>query len=296
MDLATGLLALGSAKLAERILGPTFDYVGSGLKDYAEKSVHNIGRVLANAGERLGPKIEDPGSVPAKVLRRLLSEAAFCEDGITAEYLGGVLASSRSGVSRDDRGGYYVQLIGRLSTYQVRAHYIFYQLTKDIFDGRNLSPNAPLHRNLMRVYVPLDEFIAAMDFCEDEQVSPITSHIVGGLLKESLIQYFRVGDVESIRDEFEYSKGAFGKDYTERKAYLRERISQGGIVFEPSPEGTELFLWAFGKGDTSVADFLLPENKFRVDSAVVLPKKCQEVKPITTNTVTTAARSYRKRD
>ncbi len=37
MDLGTGLALLGSAKLLEKLLGPTADYVGEGAKTWAQR-------------------------------------------------------------------------------------------------------------------------------------------------------------------------------------------------------------------------------------------------------------------
>src|SRR5208283_3371005 len=60
------------------------------------------------------------------VLKEVLSEGYFCEDELQAMYLGGVLASSKSSVSRDDRAIAYCSLVSSLSSYQLRTHCILY--------------------------------------------------------------------------------------------------------------------------------------------------------------------------
>ncbi len=78
MDPATGLTILGSAvggaKLVEKLLGPTADYVGTGLKNWAEKRVTNASRIFEKAAEKLGSRIDEPGAVPPRVLKEILDE------------------------------------------------------------------------------------------------------------------------------------------------------------------------------------------------------------------------------
>jgi hypothetical protein len=58
MEPATGLsilgAALGSAKLLEKMLGPTADYLGAGLKEWTEKGFKNLSKIFEKASMRLG--------------------------------------------------------------------------------------------------------------------------------------------------------------------------------------------------------------------------------------------------
>jgi hypothetical protein len=76
---------------------------------------------------------------------------------VSTEYFGGVLASSRTEVGRDDRGAAFVALIGRLSSYQIRSHYFFY------------------------TFVPMQSYASAMEFGEDENFDVLLSHVLFGL-------------------------------------------------------------------------------------------------------------------
>ena len=87
-----------------KVLGPTADYLGGELKTLAQKRVQNVGKIFSNAEKKLGTKLELPGAVPPKVLKTIINEGSYSEDDIAVEYFGGVLASSRTKVSRDDRG------------------------------------------------------------------------------------------------------------------------------------------------------------------------------------------------
>lgn len=48
------------------------------------------------------------------------------------------------------------------------------------------------------------------------------------------------------------------------------KADDSGIVLQPSPMGVHLFLWAYGLGHKSVADFLKPELTFPIDENVVI--------------------------
>ena len=92
MEPATGLTilggAVGSAKVIEKLLGPTADYLGGEIRNYTEKGLSNLGRVFSHATITLGKKIEDPGQVPPKVLKGTLEEGYFSEDQLSAQYFG----------------------------------------------------------------------------------------------------------------------------------------------------------------------------------------------------------------
>jgi hypothetical protein len=109
----TGLAVLGSKEVIVKLLGPTADYIGTGLRHYTEKGAVNLRRIFANGVRKVGPSLEQEGQVPPKVLKGILTDGYFCEDELGAEYFGGLLASSRSVVARDDRGAAIIALIGR---------------------------------------------------------------------------------------------------------------------------------------------------------------------------------------
>src|ERR1051326_8640155 len=115
IDPGTGLTILGSAiggaKILEKILGPTSEYLGDQLKEWTIKKVTNTANIFKNAEKKLGDKINEKGTVPPKVLKSILEDGAWAEENLQVEYFGGVLASSRSGVSRDDRGAYFTSLM-----------------------------------------------------------------------------------------------------------------------------------------------------------------------------------------
>ena len=67
MDPASGLAivgsAIGGAKVVEKLLGPTAEYGGVGLKNWTERRVHNVSRIFEFAAKALGDRIDSPGAV-----------------------------------------------------------------------------------------------------------------------------------------------------------------------------------------------------------------------------------------
>lgn len=247
MDVGTGLALLGSAKVLEKLLGPTAEYIGSGVKNWAEKRTDNVKNVFSIAVRKLGDRIENEGSIPSKVLKGVLDEGSFCEDALSAEYFGGVLASSRTGSSRDDRGASFLSLISRLSSYQIRSHYIFYHIVKRLFDGATINIGTSEGRGKMEVFIPFDIYIEAMEFSGKENINVLLEHIMFGLHKEMLIEnIFRYGSKEHLIKTF-------------------AKATSSGIIFQPSSIGIELFLWAYGKSDLTNNDLFKTENIFEVD-------------------------------
>ncbi|RJP65460.1 MAG: hypothetical protein C4532_17670 [Candidatus Abyssobacteria bacterium SURF_17] len=258
MEVGTGLALLGSAQLIEKLLGPTAEYIGAGVKNWAEKRTQNVKRIFSIAARKLGGRIESEGAVPPKVLKGVLDEGSFCDDSLTAEYFGGVLASSRSGITRDDRGASFIALIGTLTTYQVRAHYLFYYILKKLFNGAGINVGTSEGRAKMETYVPFDQFVVAMDFIQEERVNTLMPHVMFGLHKERLIDdTFSFGSTRRMQERFPPAQ-------------------KPGILFAPTPPGVELFLWAHGRSDLHVKDFFQPAQVFEIVTDITIPTDCQK--------------------
>jgi hypothetical protein len=258
METATGLTvlgtAIGSAKVVEKILGPTADYLGLGIRDWAQRRIENVGRIFENAQKKLGARLEEPGTVPPKVLKGILDEGSFCDDELAGEYFGGVLASSRSEVGRDDRGAAFIALIGRLSAYQIRSHFVFYRMIHMLYEGVDENIGTHQGRHRLRTLIPLSAYVAAMEFGERENVESILSHVMFGLSREYLVeQDFLYGSVEHLRSQSNYA------------------AAEGpSILLSPSVLGVELYLWAHGRGDLYSREILNPAVHLISDVAVTL--------------------------
>lgn len=266
MDTSTGLIVLssviGSKELVVKILGPTAEYLGEGIKKYTEKQLANLRNIFENAGKKLGSRIEDPGRIPPKILKGILHEGSFCEDEVGAEYFGGVLASSKTEIERDDRGAHFIELLSRLSSYQIRSHYLFYHVILTLYAGSALNPNLATEVKKMKTYIHMDEYKDGMQFSEEEKPGPLTLHSLFGLRREDLIgEEFGCGSAEVL------SKGHM------------LHPPGPGIVFQPSAYGAELFLWAYGYGNIPLRIFLTEELEFSNISDISIPKQSINITP-----------------
>lgn len=195
-----------------------------------------MGRIFASAQGKLGDKVDAPGEVPPKVLKTILNEGSYATDPLAIEYFGGMLASARTEGGRDDRSARLAKIVDSLSTYQLRAHFLFYTTIRRLFRGKGVPFNME-GRPKMQIFIPATNFAEAMEFIPSEldQFSQLLSHIFFGLHGDSLIDDFQFGDEASMKKHF---SGA----------------TESGVVCTPSAFGAELFLSAFGWVDRHLED------------------------------------------
>jgi len=226
----------------QKLLGPTADYLGQGLLDFTQKRAQTIGQIFQKAESKLGPRLDTPGEVPPKVLKAVLDEGSFCSDSLAVEYLGGILASSRTEHGRDDRGARIAKVMDALSTYQLRTHYLIYATVRTLFSGGGLSLNME-GRPKMQIFIPFPSFFEAMDFSDAElgQLSSLLGHIFFGLHGDNLLE------------------GDWQYGHKDSMVKLFPGATDGGIVCQPSALGGELFLWAFGHADKPLDYLFSPE-------------------------------------
>ena len=225
-----------------KLLGPTADYLGEGLKDLTQRRVESIGRIFPNASKKLGSRLDEPGQVPPRILKTVMNEGSYYEDLVALEYFGGVLASSRTKRGRDDRGARIAKVVDNLSTYQMRTHYLLYSTIASLFSKSGNTFALDDDRAQMEVFLPELGYITSMGFSQEEwDNSQIMNHIWYGLHSDVLIERrWLFGPREGVKDMF-------------------ADAPCGGIVCHPSSLGAELFLWAFGRGDAPL-DYLLSGN------------------------------------
>jgi len=273
IDPGTGLTilgtAVGSAKLVEKLLGPTADYLGDGLKELTKKGVTNLSNIFKNAEHKIGKDINEPGGVPPKVLKGILSEGPWCEEELQVEYFGGELASSRSGISRDDRGAYFTSLISRLSTYQLRAHYISYQAFKKTFDGIDTNQGHSGYLKELEIFIPLETYIKSMDFSEGEMetVPRLISHAFWGLVNENLISSYFYGPSDAMNDSF-----LRDRDSCPNSTFME--ATERGIKVAPSALGFELMMWVYGHGRIKDLTYFDHELEFPDNQSLDLQLIC----------------------
>ncbi len=176
-----GLATALGAKLLYDVCGPTAQYLGGEISSYTEIGITNLQRIFKIAAQRLQASRKIQGQVPSRVLKAVLSEGYFCEDELQSAYLGGVLASAKGPVSRDDRAISHLSLIESLSSYQLRTHCILYS---SILRAREeLFPNINRYISSYGITVSIREsdYELAMGYSADEQPRHLAEHSFVGL-------------------------------------------------------------------------------------------------------------------
>jgi hypothetical protein len=97
-------LAKTTGKMVSRMLGPPFDAYGKDLVEWHDRRKTNANRILESAEQMLGDRLDGKGSVYPRVLRDVRGEGSYVDNSLSAGYFGGVVASTYSGINRDDRG------------------------------------------------------------------------------------------------------------------------------------------------------------------------------------------------
>lgn len=246
----TGLAVWGSKDLMTKLLGPTADYIGGEAKNFVAKCNINLDNIFRKATEKLGNRLEAAGSVNPRVLKHVVDEGRFCEDDLTSEYYGGILASSRSGNGRDDRGVTLLATIKDLSVYQLRFHYILYSIVNKLYNGKSVNLGDNNECAKLQVFIPLRVYEKAMAFSADEDPNNILSHVLFGLGKHDLIAQFSSGSEEFLRKR-------------------NPQIPEPGIVVSPTLPGAELFLWSVGLTGASGRELLNVQISGAIEGLVI---------------------------
>lgn len=249
-----------AAPLLNKLLGPTADYLGGGMKAIAEKAAGNVNAVLNKSLRRLGDGVDDPGGVPPKVLKSVWDEAQLAEDELTQDYLAGVLASSRSENGRDDRAAAHARLVGDLSTYALRTHYLLYAGAQRLYVGRD-EDEARLGRfSLGWLFVDFDQYRAGMAFSERERAEfyPILNDTMHTLLGRGLVEDFSFGDSEHLRTRV-----------------AAEFPADGGLVFMLSQFGVLLLAVACGIRSDVAEAWVGSPTAFAMEAGPAVPAVVQ---------------------
>jgi hypothetical protein len=263
-----GLAALGvSVPLALRVLGPTADYLGDELQQWTEHRLANVQRIFDNAGRRLGEEgLDRPGRVPPRVLKEILDQGSYCENELAAEYFGGILASSRSELAHDDRDASLAALVGRLSSYQVRCHYLFYMHARQLLVGANVNlSELEDRRQHGSLFLPRSSWFEGMEFDADEleRWFEIAAHCMTGLTRENLIAGdFSYGDEERFPD------------------YLSRHLDKvtSGLIFRVTVPGMELFARAHAVKGVPADALCSPAAQFETDVSIQLGAPASKVR------------------
>ena len=170
-----------TSNLLIRVFGPTADAIGEALGRYTTYRLRNVGRIVERADEKSGGK---RGAANPRVAHILLEDGSYCDDEVMVDYLGGVLAASRTPTGRDDRAASWSNLITSLSSLQIRAHYLLYRewaARLHQVEGINLGLDSG--RDMAEMQLDAMEFIGSLLAGEDIEPSSALAHAVLGVAK-----------------------------------------------------------------------------------------------------------------
>lgn len=239
-------------ELGIKLAGPTFDYVGEGIKNSIEKKFKNISNIMIKGTKKLGDKIYTDGQVNPRILKEIIEEGSYVEEEIVAEYFSGILVSSRCIEGKDDRGLFMLSLLKGMSACDILIHCILYKTIKEEYNNSKYQIGDPKDRIKMKTFIPYVELVNSLKSiklnCEYETVIVDTMFI--------LSQYDLIDSEWLLSPKENIEKQTKGK------------ANQDGLWFTPSALGARLMLWAYGYGSTSNKNFFALNIIFEDDQNI----------------------------
>jgi len=173
-------------KAIGRVIGPAVDEIAEALRAYTAFRLRNVQRIAERA-EAKQLKTGRKGNVPPRLAHRILEEGSYCDDELMTEYLGGLLAGSRSPSGRDDRAATLCALVTSMSTLQVRAHYILYREWAFLLHGRtDVNIGVTAGRGQATLVAPTNVFASLLD-PEGTLGRDVATHAITGLQRVGLL-------------------------------------------------------------------------------------------------------------
>lgn len=235
---ATDATAAEAARVAgnllTRLLGPSADVVGLQWANAVKQ--RNLARLLRKT-EKRAEKEADPGIANPRLASKVFEGAQYADDEVVAEYFSGVLSSSRDHEGKNDAGVAWSALISRLSSDQLKLHYLIYASLRDALIDTN--PERVNSLNGVDVLLSLDDLFNSGGFSTVQNGAHRFSDAVDGLMREGLIEAqsgYAYGPIDSVKTSSR-SYGAFVDAPFER-----------GVRVAISIHGIRLYLWGMGIG------------------------------------------------
>ena len=226
--------------LLARVLGLSADAVGEALRRHPEYRLRNVERILEFADAKSG-SIDEGAIVNPRVADVVLADGSYCDDELTASYLGGLLAGSRTAEGRDDRAASWSKVVTSLSSLQIRAHYLLYRewaARLRIIGVYELGVEAG--RSQATMQISSGEFSKLLAGNSEVDEHDGMSHAIGGLTRVGLLDDNVLCNEELVR-------------------------------VTPSIAGLELYGWAQGLPGLSPRSFASRARLFDIAEAIPRP-------------------------
>jgi hypothetical protein len=184
---------------------------------------------------RVGEKAERKQSGKALMINeriafKALTEAAFVDSEVVAEYLAGVLAAAPSD---SDAGAPWIAQIGRLSSLQLRLHYVFYRAVWSYARENSISPDPDGRLYYPELFFPASALQATLEIDD-----PVESFAVLSALKGL--------EHEGLLSEAQVIKAGAQVSRSGSRSSRYYRPPEAGLVLKNKAYGIELFLWGCG--------------------------------------------------
>jgi hypothetical protein len=237
---ATEAAKTGS-ELWGKVLGPPAEALGEHFRSRIELWSENelARRVLQRAARKIDTS--KTGAVPPRVAAGTFAQAQWTDDEMVAEYLSGVLASSRTADGGDDRGVSWNAMVERLSSDALRLHYMIYSALRAQMrghDARDLS--TWVGRPMVFTYVDLVQLDVHTEFGgQSDWINRLISAAYT-LERERLIAQLTHGDATHLTG-FPY------------RQYDLPKVGDM-LIAEPTVVGCSLYMEAHGHGQRWAGD------------------------------------------
>lgn len=234
--------AKATSNLLVRLFGPSADVIGANWADKLREK--NLARLIGKTEKRAKLQQrarQDPGIANPRVASQAFASAEYSDSEVVAEYLSGVLASSRDATGRSDAGVAWSTLIARLSSDQLKLHYFIYASARQRAVQKSLSSPNELHN--VGIVLDHDPFIGPADMTMAQ-----FGDAVDGLMREGLIgEGYRYGPATFLFER-ELLRPGFAVHYPHATG-LRVRLTVHGV---------RLFVWGTGYGDKGIEAYADP--------------------------------------
>lgn len=245
-----------AGSLLGRLFGPSADVIGHHWA--ARLKERNLERLLRKT-EKHSANIENPGFANPRVAAQVFESASYADDEFVAEYLSGVLASSRNPSGSSDLGLNWSSLVARLPALTLRLHFMLYDAVR----------RGALHCSVDTVN-NIHEEAYVVDL---ESVTRELGGLDRGVELASLL--------ETLMRENLISTQGYLYGYSDAKEFLPEHQRDKKIFdapwpsvlrFRPTVHGIQLFMWGLGQGDQPRDAYLDPQIVFDLIEPEHAPK------------------------
>ncbi|NJC89391.1 MAG: DUF4393 domain-containing protein [Desulfuromonas sp.] len=137
-------IALPGEWALQKTLGPVLAELGDDLRRLYAKGRDKI---IEKAYQKIDNP-EDGKSANLRIAHDVLTNGAFTEEEICAEYFGGVLASSRTNDGKNDDSIQFIDTIKSLSSKQLRLHYYIYNSFNKLLIENSITINVGMGSEL----------------------------------------------------------------------------------------------------------------------------------------------------